>query len=144
MIALRNGHPLFRRRTFFRGRAVARADAKDIVWLKPDGQRDDRRGMGTRRSRAASACTCRGAASTERDDARRPVDDDDFLLLFNAHHDAIAFRAAAKPTATPWHVLLDTASDAGAPCSRSVSPPAPTYPLQGRSLVLLRRTRGER
>src|SRR5205085_11542459 len=36
VIALRNRHPLFRRRTFFRGRAVH--DEKDIVWLNPDGR----------------------------------------------------------------------------------------------------------
>ena len=35
VIALRNTHPLFRRLTFFRGRAVRDSDAKDIVWLQP-------------------------------------------------------------------------------------------------------------
>ena len=34
-----------RRRTFFQGRGIRGADIKDIVWLDPDGQRDDRRGL---------------------------------------------------------------------------------------------------
>src|SRR5690606_27677798 len=38
VIALRNRHALFRRRTFFRGRAVHDSEAKDIVWLNPEGR----------------------------------------------------------------------------------------------------------
>ncbi len=34
---IRNEHPLFRRRTYFRGGSVGEAQTKDICWLNPDG-----------------------------------------------------------------------------------------------------------
>src|SRR6185295_2810047 len=37
LIGLRNAHPLFRRRTFFRGRAVRDPAIKDVLWLAPSG-----------------------------------------------------------------------------------------------------------
>src|SRR5581483_6407949 len=38
MIMLRKQHPVFRRRSFFQGRAIKGADIKDILWLAPDGR----------------------------------------------------------------------------------------------------------
>ena len=38
MIALRQKHPVLRRRRFFAGRAIRGADVKDIAWFDPDGE----------------------------------------------------------------------------------------------------------
>src|SRR6202051_1453618 len=38
VIALRNDHPVFRRRNFFQGRNIRGAGIKDILWLDPDGK----------------------------------------------------------------------------------------------------------
>ncbi len=46
-----------------------------------------------------------GQRLAERDERGNPVEDDDLLLLLNAHHDAIEFRL---PDAA-WTVLIDTA-----------------------------------
>ena len=45
IIALRNAHPLFRRRTFFRGRAVRDPEVKDIDLAHARRQGNDRRGV---------------------------------------------------------------------------------------------------
>jgi glycogen operon protein len=58
------------------------------------------------------------------------------LLLLNAHHEPIPFNLPAARDEQHWDILLDTASAQNQAASAM---PAPgTYPLQGRSLVVLR------
>jgi glycogen operon protein len=64
------------------------------------------------------------------------VRDASFLMLFNAHHDAIAFRLPAIDGVAGWSVQFDTALENGAPAG-GMTPAGAEYPLQGRSLVLL-------
>jgi glycogen operon protein len=66
-----------------------------------------------------------GRGLTERDELARLVEDDDLLLLMNAHDQPIDFVLPAGG----WELLLDTGEQAFA---RSAS-----YPLQARSLALL-------
>jgi glycogen operon protein len=138
VIALRNRHPLFRRRTFFRGRGVRESDAKDIVWLHPHGREmtDDEWSQSFARSLGAHLS---GRGLTERDEFGKPVEDDDLLLLLNAHDEEIHFRLP-NDNAEPWHVLVDTDSEMGEP-AQEVYASGGEYPLRGRSLVLLCRPR---
>jgi glycogen operon protein len=140
LVALRNGHPLFRRRTFFHGRSIAAADAKDIAWLNPDGQEI----TGDDWHKAFARCLgvfLSGHGLAESDAHGDPLDDDDLLLLLNAHHEAIPF-VLPKPRLTHWIVLLDTAIAADAPSPEPLPFGAP-YPLQGRSMAVLCSTPGD-
>jgi isoamylase len=135
VIALRRAHPVFRRRDFFEGRPIHGREAKDIAWLKPDGtemtdhewQHDFARCLGVYLSGASlTACDARG----------RPLRDDDFLILFSAHHEALEFRLPPTSDGTKWFPLLDTSREDGVPEHRAVEP-GTLYPLKSRSLVLL-------
>src|SRR5688500_3509261 len=124
VIALRNRHPLFRRRTYFRGRAVRDPEMKDISWLNPDASEMSDHDWNRTFARALGVLIS-GRGLTERDEFARLVEDDDVLLLLNAHHEDIAF--ALPPGA--WQLLLDTAGE---------SPPKESsYSLKARSLALL-------
>jgi glycogen operon protein len=71
-------------------------------------------------------------------DARgRRVRDDSFVVLFNAHHDAIEFTVPAA-LGTSFAVMVDTARGDLPPGER-VHPGGEPYPLEGRSLAVLRR-----
>ena len=138
LIALRNRHALFRRRTFFRGRAVQDSADKDIVWLHPLGREmtDEEWNQGFARSLGAHLS---GRGLTERDERGIPVEDDDLMLLLNAHHDEIAFQLGTAQ-GEPWHVRIDTDTETGKP-RQAVYEAGAAYPLRGRSLVLLCRPR---
>ena len=145
VIALRNAHPLFRRRTFFRGRSVREGEATDIVWLNPDGHEmtDDEWTQSFARCLGASMS---GRGLSERDDRGQPVEDDDLILLLNAHHDVIPFKLPESDNGEKgagWEALLDTAAEDGRPSERAFGEGG-EYPLQGRSLALLRRPRLKR
>jgi len=136
MIALRRQHPLFHRRDFFHGVPVGDGVRKDVAWLKPDGQE-----MTTEEwEKDFARCLgmwLNGEQLPETDDRGHPLRDDSFLVLFNAHHDRIDFHLPDAGDGTAWWPEVDTSYDTGAPRPESFEPNR-TYPLQGRSLVLLR------
>ncbi|MCC7041974.1 MAG: glycogen debranching protein GlgX [Burkholderiales bacterium] len=138
VIALRNRHPLFRRLTFFRGRAVHDDREKDITWLHPSGREMDDVEWSQGHARCLGAHLS-GRGLSERDERGVPVEDDDLMLLLNAHHEAVGFRLGTAEGAA-WDVLVDTAYDNGDghPAAQAAGT---EYPLQGRSLALLCRAR---
>ena len=130
LLALRRRHPSFRRRSFFRGKLADQSPAKDVVWLRPDGQEmspPDWEGEHVR---------CLGMLFSgnglidvgPRGETQR---DDDFLLLLNAHHEPVPFHMPARE-GPPWCRLIDTAHDDGG----LAEVPEAVYSLQGRSLAL--------
>ena len=131
---------MFRRRNFFQGRPLHGGDVKDIAWLKPDGSEMTTDEWNQDFARCLGVYLA-GSALTETDTRGRPVTDDDFVVLFNAHHDSVPFTLPRYGDGT-WLALVDTARDDGlAPDGRF--DPTSVYPLEGRSLALLIRTRND-
>jgi glycogen operon protein len=124
LISLRNRHPLFRRRTYFRGRAVRDPQMKDISWLNPDASEMSDHDWNKTFARALGVLIS-GRGLTERDEFARLVEDDDLLLLLNAHDEDIAFTLPPGE----WRQLIDT--------SGQLPPEAEAYPVKARSLALL-------
>jgi glycogen operon protein len=139
MIALNKTHPVFRRRSFFEGRRVAGTAIKDIVWLKHDGNEMTDEEWQLSHARCLGVFLA-GEALEEADERGRPVQDDDFLLLLNAHHEEISFVLPVFDPETRWTLEFDTSRDAGLGHDGVFMAGQP-YPLQGRSLALLREIR---
>jgi glycogen operon protein len=76
-----------------------------------------------------------GGAIERRGRRGEPIRDSDFMLLMNAHHEAIPFRIADILSSKPWTAVLDTAL--AEPFALRAIRGEEGYPLQGRSLVLL-------
>jgi isoamylase len=135
-IALRRAHPVFRRRHFFEGRSLRGDDLKDIAWLKPDGSEMTEEEWDHDFARCLGVFLA-GDGLHEVDDRGRPVSDDDFMMLFNAHDGEIAF-ALPRYGGGGWTVLLDTARDEGLVPDGTYAADS-VYPLAARSLALLRK-----
>ena len=135
VIRLRREHPVFHRRHFLQGQRIHGAGIKDIRWLKPDGSEmsdqewdhDFARSLGMYLS---------GEALQERDHRGRPIRDSNFIVLFNAHHEALHFALPELPQGGCWQVLLDTQYLSGLVADGCYANDQ-GYQLQGRSLVLL-------
>lgn len=138
MIALRRAHPVFRRRSFFQQQRL-RGKTKNILWLNPDGLEmgDEEWNLGFARCLGMYLA---GDSIGEVDRRGSPIGDDDFLLLLNASSDEIPFTLPGFRSHLRWQVAVDT-------CPASELPPhrryarGSSYPLQGRSLVLLQQPR---
>ena len=135
MIRIRKDHPAFKRRNFFQGRKIQGADVKDITWLNPDGQEmsDDEWDNSFARSLGLQMA---GYSEDQYDTEGRPEVDDDFVLLFNAHHEEIPFTIPPNPEDARWEVLVDTSYAAGLRSDGFFKPGA-DYPLRARSMAAL-------
>jgi isoamylase len=107
LVALRREHPVFRRRRFFEGRAVRGERFFDIAWLTPDGElmSDEDWQSGFAKS-LQIFLNGDGLAST--DERGELVTDVSFLLLLNAHHEPLTFRAPPEGPPEPFVVVFDT------------------------------------
>ncbi|MEX5633796.1 glycogen debranching protein GlgX [Parafrankia sp. FMc2] len=125
---LRRAHPVFRRRRFFQGESIrgsaggednsggspdgaeaVEVAAKDIVWLRPDGNEmsDTDWESGTARS---LGCYLNGHGIPDPNALGEAIVDDSFLLFFNAHHEPIRFLAPPANFGTTWEIIVDTRS----------------------------------
>jgi isoamylase len=137
LIALRKAHRTFRRRRFFRGSPIDMRHLKDIVWLNPDGSEMSAEQWNQAFARCLGAYMP-GAGLEEHDQRGRTIHDDDFLIVINAHHDAIPFLMPPCPNRSEWSVALDTRFDEGhAPNTCYTT--GDHYPSHGRSLALFTR-----
>jgi glycogen operon protein len=134
LIALRREHPVFRRRDFFQGRSIHGSEVKDIAWLRPDGGEMTNEEWDHEFARCLGVYLV-GEALTETDARGRPVRDANFLVLFNAHHEALEFRLPGFG-AGRWLALVDTSYEDGLVQDGTFAPGEP-YPLKARSLALL-------
>jgi hypothetical protein len=72
---------------------------------------------------AVWACTCRAMRWAEQDERGHWLEDDDFLLLCNAHHEEIPFVLPILRDPMLFEVLLDTALPHGQPTEGFLSIP---------------------
>ena len=84
----------------------------------------------------AFAVFLNGSALREVDDEGKPVRDDSFLLLFNAHHEPLAFQMAAPKFGKAWTVEIDTA--AGREPAGASTKALENIEVAGRSVVVVR------
>jgi glycogen operon protein len=138
LIRLRREHPTFRRRDFFGGRTGA--GAHGVRWLRPDGQDMTEAQWEDPQARCVGMLIG-GAALSDTDRRGMRLTDDDFLLLFNAHHEDVEF-LLPEGGDRPWLQRVDTTHPA--PPARMTFPPGATYLLQGRSLAVLSRPMTEK
>jgi isoamylase len=109
---LRRGHPVFRRRRFFSGRAASGRGLEDIVWLTPAGQQMTDRDWNTGYARSL-AVFLNGDAITEPGPRGDIVQDQSFLLLFNANREPVSFTLPDSRYRPGWEVVISTATAAG-------------------------------
>jgi isoamylase len=134
LIRLRREHPVFRRSAFLTGREVRGSGLPDVWWFRPDGrrmtqkdwQRDDARTLGV---------FLNGQEIPSRDPTGEEIVDDSFLLLFNAHFEAVTFTLPTRRFGARW--LVELATGDGVP--DGPIPGRSEIVVQDRSLVLLRR-----
>lgn len=132
VVALRKAHAVFHRRRFLREHPTASRD--EISWFRPDGKimGDTDWNVGWAKS---LAMYLNGDAIAEPDADGRRVVDDSFLLLFNAHWEAVDFAIPGTDLARSWTVVLDTADPEGL-CKRTV-PGATITSVPARSMVVM-------
>ncbi len=131
LIALRQAHPVLRRRHFFKGAIIEGSSQKDVTWIRPDGteMRDadwQNAGMHT------LGMLIDGAATDEVDERGHAVHGDTLLLLLNGGEKDVTFSLPSLGPNKIWVIMVDTAKD-DMPVVRET-----TVTVQAHALMLLR------
>jgi glycogen operon protein len=134
LIQLRNSQPVFRRRQFFQGRPIHGAEIKDIYWLKPDGTQMQPNDWQAEHAFVLGMGLA-GDQIQETDAQGRRISGDSFLVLFNAHPEAISFQLGTRRRSLHWICMLDSAEGA---CEGQSFEHTSCFPLKGHSLAVLK------
>jgi isoamylase len=145
VVALRNEHPVFRRRRFFAGMVAPGEDqVADIAWFTPEGKNMKDADWGHDYARALMVFL-NGDAIPEPDRRGEKMIDDSFLVAFNASDQEITFTIPDEVYGEGWLVALDTFDvEAGSVSFFDDVPPlmpGVEFKVADRSIVVLRRPR---
>ena len=110
MLDLRRRHPVFRRVDYFEGRPLHGGGISDIAWIRPDGSEMDDSDWDVGFAKAVGLFLNGEAIPTPGLRGERIVDDS-FLVLFNAHHEDLAFTLPAEQFGVGWVRVVDTAQE---------------------------------
>ncbi len=110
LIAIRQAHPVLRRRHFFKGAVINGSPHKDVTWIRPDGQEMQERDWRDPGAQALGMLID-GAATDEVDDRGHAVTGDTLLLLLNGGEQDISYSLPAMGGDKIWVIMVDTAKD---------------------------------
>jgi glycogen operon protein len=139
LIGIRNAHPVFRRRRWFEGRRVRGAGVRDIGWYNTDGTPMSDNDWNLGYARSLSVFLNGKAIPTPGPQGER-VEDDSFLLMFNAHTAPVTFTIPEDLDDFHWQVVLDTARSMT--CADLIAP-GDAWQVEGWSVVLLQQVSEE-
>jgi isoamylase len=136
LMQLRMSQPTLRRRRYFQGRSIRGGGVKDITWLTPDGHEMNDEAWNADFVRSLGMLLS-GSAIEELSERGEPVLGETLLVLLNAHSDKVPFTLPPLDGDQRWLRVFDTFDAHARPL---VYKPAGRYPLQGRSVVVLKTT----
>ncbi|MCC7410904.1 MAG: glycogen debranching protein GlgX [Gammaproteobacteria bacterium] len=135
LLAIRREHIVFRRHRFFHGATIPGTDLADIQWLRPDGQAYTAADWNMPDARFLSFLLAGAAGTHHVTPTGDPQPDDNFLVIMNAHQEAIAVTLQPLPAAACWATVFDTSLDDGV--ELRTFPGSATYRVHPHSFVLL-------
>jgi isoamylase len=135
LLELRRDHPVFRRRQFLEGSDPSGSGLPDVWWFRADGRRMTRRDWNEQRTVGMFLNGQEIAAPGPRGER---VEDDSFLMLFNAHHEDVTFTLPTRRFGASWELVLTTADPATEP-GLLVAPARTDVPVIARSVMVLKR-----
>jgi glycogen operon protein len=109
VVAYRKAHPNFHRHAFYDNDPDAKHPDKNIVWFRADGRRMNAPDWEVGGWMRTLGMFLNGTAPEIRNGQGLHVEDHDFLLLLNAHHEAVGFRISHELYHSGWRIAFDTA-----------------------------------
>jgi isoamylase len=136
LIRLRREHCTFRRETFLRGQPVNDSPLPDVWWFRVDGRRMTARDW--EHGEAVLGMFLNGQAIATPGPRGEEVEDDSFVLLFNAHAQDREFKLPRRRMGARWELELCTADPTADPGSATYNAQA-LINVIAHSITILRR-----
>jgi len=136
LISLRREHKVFRRDSFLRGREVKGSGLPDVWWFRADGLKMTRRDW--QGGEHVLGLFLNGKEIDTPGTYGQDIEDDSFLLLFNAHPEDRVFTLPRRRFGAQWSLELSTAKPEAEP-GRSRYGARTEVGVISRSIVVLKR-----
>ncbi|GGJ74700.1 glycogen operon protein GlgX homolog [Streptomyces camponoticapitis] len=136
LLALRNAHPVLRRRAFFSGRAQAPDGLRDLAWFRPDGKEMTERDWYAPASTLALFLSGRDIPG--RDARGQKITDDSFLAVLHSGAEPLDFALPGEPWARSYELVVDTSSEDQEEEPGTVLDGGTVTTVPARSVLLLR------
>ena len=136
LIRLRQEHQSFRRSTFLRGKEVKGSGLPDVWWFRADGLKMTRRDW--QGGEHVLGMFLNGREIVTPGPRGEDVEDDSFVLLFNAELEDRVFTLPRRRFGAQWALELSTADPEAEP-GRRVHGARTELPVVARSIVILKR-----
>jgi isoamylase len=107
LIQLRHGHPVFRRESFLRGQEVKGSGLPDVWWFRADGLKMTRKDW--QGGEHVLGMFLNGQEIPMAGPQGQDIEDDSFVVLFNAHHEDRSFTLPRRRFGAQWALELSTA-----------------------------------
>lgn len=135
LIKLRNEHSVFSRKNWFKGTPVKDNGIEDIAWFLPDGTpMSDEHWIQNYAKSVAIFLNGKGLHAV--DSKGKPVVDDSFYVIFNAHYEGVAYQVPAENYANNWELVIDTDKPSGEDLGQHFKA-GESVQVEGRSVVVL-------
>ena len=136
LIALRRAHPVLRRASFLGGRELKGSGLPDVWWFRADGLKMTRRDW--QGGEHVLGMFLNGREITTPGPHGEDIEDDSFLLLFNAHEEDRMFMLPRRRFGAQWALELSTA-DPEALAGSIVYGARTQVDVRARSIMILKR-----
>ncbi|HWF26558.1 MAG TPA: hypothetical protein VG275_13970, partial [Solirubrobacteraceae bacterium] len=136
LIALRRNHPVFRREQFLTGQEKMGSGLPDAWWFRPDGRKMTRRDWQS--GEPVIGLFLNGAEIPTPGPRGEEIEDDSFLLLFNAHEEDRTMVLPWPRFGAQWALELSTADPKAAAGSARYAARS-EITLMARSVLVLKR-----
>ena len=140
LIWFREAHPVFRRPKFFQGRRIRGSEIRDVMWFNPGGSEMSDKEWASPFVRCVGMLLSGDTVDVVNFEGE-PIRDDTFLLLMNAHYEAIPFVLPGQEN-LEWQLILDTMDPNGFLAEPGKFASGEDVDLRGRACCLLQLVRG--
>lgn len=138
LITIRRNHPVFRRRRFLAGGPLgSEVGDRDIAWLVPSGKLMGQSDWDFAFGKSLMVCF-NGKAIQEPDARGQRIEDDSFIMMFNAYHEPIDFTLPDTEFGPAWKLIVDTNVDTGYPDEAKTLRAGDSIIVEARSTLILR------
>jgi isoamylase len=140
LIRFRNEHPVFRRPKYFQGRRIAGGMLKDLMWFDTDGSEMTEERWSEGHTRCLGMMLS-GDTLDIRDADGQAVKDGTFIVMLNAHHEAVKFALPGREGVN-WELCIDTRHETGFAPEVTTHAAGDELELVERSMCVLRLVKG--
>jgi len=133
LIHLRRSHPVFSRKHWFMGMPVKKKGLTDIAWFLPEGEEMTDEHWKSDFAKSLGIFLYGGGLASV-DSKNRPIADDNFYIMFNAHFEPLDFKLPEKKYGDRWKIIWDTNGPSAGPTEFG---PGDNIRVGDRNIILL-------